>query len=50
MNSQELWNMLENMNTTDIQVMLVMSARYLVLKRKADKKQIIKDIKRFIKW
>lgn len=50
MNSQELWNMLENMNTTDIQVMLVMSARYLVLKRKVDKKQIIKDIKRFIKW
>lgn len=50
MNSQELWNMLENMNTTDIQVMLVMSARYLVLKRKVNKKQIIKDIKRFIKW
>ena len=50
MNSQELWNMLENMETTDIQVMLVMSAKYLVLKRNVNKKEMIKDIKKFIKW
>ena len=48
--SQELWNMLENMETTDIQVMLVMVSRYLVLKRNVNKKEMIKDIKKFIKW
>lgn len=50
MNSKELWEQLESMTTTDIQVMLVMSARYLVLKRNVNKREMIKDIKKFIKW
>ena len=45
MNSKEIWNLLESLETKDIQVLLTMSVRYLEYNRNINFKKIIKDIK-----
>lgn len=45
MNSKELWNLLESLETADIQTLISMSVRYLEYNRKIDFKAIIKEIK-----
>ena len=49
MNSQELWNLLENSNTREIQSMLTMCVVYLIKSRNMKLKEIIKDIKDLVK-
>lgn len=46
MNSEELWNMLENMKTSEIQTLILMSIRYLEKERYVDFKDQLKDIKK----
>lgn len=46
MNSEELWNMLENMKTSEIQTLISMSIRYLEKERYVDFKDQLKDIKK----
>jgi len=45
MNSKELWNLLESLETADIQTLISMSVRYLEYNREIDFKTIIKNIK-----
>ncbi len=45
MNSKEIWNLLESLETADIQVLITMSVRYLEYNRGINFKTIIKDIK-----
>ncbi len=45
MNSKEMWEMLENMDTKDIRLLVDMSIRYLEMDRNVNFKDIIKDIK-----
>ena len=49
MTSQELWNLLENSNTREIQSMLTMCVVYLIKSRNMKLKEIIKDIKDLVK-
>lgn len=49
MNNIELYSLLENMKTKDIQVLLSMSVIYLIKDRNKNKKEIIKDIKNVCK-
>ena len=49
MNNIELYSLLENMQTKDIQVLLSMSIIYLIKDRNKNKKEIIKDIKNVCK-
>lgn len=44
MNSKEMWNMLENMETKDIRILVDMCIRYLEMDRNVNFKDIIKDI------
>ena len=44
MNSKEMWSLLENLETKDIQLLVTMSIRYLEYNRKINFKKIIKDI------
>ena len=46
MNSEELWNMFENMETKEIQVMVSIAIRYLEKERYIDFKDQLKDIKK----
>ncbi len=46
MNSEELWNMLKNMKTSEIQTLISMSIRYLEKERYVDFKDQLKDIKK----
>lgn len=45
MNSKEIWDLLESLETKDIQVLLTMAVRYLEYNRNINFKTIIKDIK-----
>ena len=45
MNSKQLWNMLEDMQTIDINILVSMSVIYLIKDRNRNLKEIIKDIK-----
>lgn len=45
MNSKQIWNLLEDMQTIDIQILISMSIIYLIKDRNKNKKNIIKDIK-----
>ena len=45
MNSQELWNKLENMENVDILIMATMIIRYLIKKRNYKLATIFKEIK-----
>ena len=49
MNSKQIWNLLENMQTIDIKMLLSMSVIYLIKDREQNKKEIIKDIKNVCK-
>lgn len=48
MNSQELWNLLENSSNVEIQTMLTMCVVYLTKSRNMKLKDILKDIKNCI--
>ena len=45
MNSKQIWNLLEKLETQNIQILIDMSVRYLEYNRGLDFKTIIKDIK-----
>ena len=45
MSSEKLWNILEDLTTKEIQIMISMSIRYLEMNRQVDFKDILKDIK-----
>lgn len=49
MTSKEMFNLLERLDDKQIQNMLQMCVRYLVLNRKLKLKEIIKDIKKINK-
>lgn len=49
MNSKQIWNLLEDMQTIDIIMLLNMSVIYLIKDREQNKKEIIKDIKNVCK-
>ena len=49
MSSKDMFNLLERLDDKQIQTMLQMCIRYLVLNRKLKLKEIIKDIKKINK-
>lgn len=49
MNSQELWNRLYDMETTDIKIEAIMMIMFLVKDRQVDLKDFIQDIKNIYK-
>lgn len=49
MNSKQIWDLLEDMQTIDIKMLVSMSVIYLIKDREQSKKEIIKDIKNVCK-
>lgn len=50
MNSKELWNLLQGMETKDIMVMATMIIRYLTVSREIKTNDILKEIKKANKF